>query len=921
VRHIHTTLARLAAVLTRRRADARLDEEIQSHLDALVDEYEHRGLSPDDARRAARRAFGGVVQMKEAHREQRAFFATGMFDALARDCRRTMRRLLATPGPTLFSIATLAVAIGVTTATYSVLIAMFGDISRDIRHPDSLVSLAYSGGVRAASASPADYRDLREQQHSLTGLAASAMFSTSLVTRGSSSLVVGELVDGAYFSTAGVPVRVGRAIGPDDDRADAPPVVMISDVTWRTRFGRDPSVVGSQITLAGRPFTVIGVGPPGFAGLLAVSIGANMGAACWVPLTHADAVVRRLGPAVVPQLQVIGRLKTAVTVRQAAEDFGLIGRRLDRDRPLTSGVAIVAAGVPRNSASAFAPTRNWSAVSTFGQRQTTQARQMRRVLLALPVLVLLVACTNLANLALSRGLSRRRTFAIRRALGASRARVVREEMIEGAIVAVTGGIAALAVARLLIAAAVGAVRGPIAVLLSPIVSLDFRLEPIVLLFAAGATVLALVVGTLAPALQLSRTSVAHALGRDVDTATPRWRGRRNLIALQVGASVGLFLVAFASMTFVQRTAAITRGPSLDRVAAAGIPFEQQQYDETRARETLDRAVIEVRRVPGVTAAGLVAGLRGATPGAFRTYSRYAVSTMDQTITDAAEGLAVDATIASPDIFHMVPLPITSGRAFDGTDTASSERVAIVNESLARAWPESMAGPGRLLYIRRQSPFDPTTISTARIVGVVADGGDPARRADARIYLPFTQAYESNVMVLAEAAGGSALPVDDLRAALRRIDPDLAPQFVVPGAMVMDALPRLLRSMAVATSSLAALALLFAMTGLYGVLSHLVARRTREMAIRAALGADRRTIAKMVLKDGLRPVAEGLVIGLGVATIIRTIMQMTVARGLSSIDTVAFGLAAMVLIAAALVACWLPARRATKVDPNVALRDL
>jgi putative ABC transport system permease protein len=613
--------------------------------------------------------------------------------------------------------------------------------------------------------------------------------------------------------------------------------------------------------------------------------------------------------------------ETDVTVREAAQDLSLIGRRLDRDRPITSGAAVFAAGVPRSDASAFAPARNWSVVSTFGQRQTVEAREMRRVLLALPVLVLLVACTNLANLALSRGLARRRTFAIRRALGASRARVVREEMIEGAIVAVTGGIGALAITRLLIAAAVGAVRGPTAVLLSPGLSLDFRLEPVVLLFAAGATVLALIVGTLAPALQLSRTSVAHALGRDVDTAAPRWRGRRNLIALQVGASVGLFLVAFASMTFVQRTTALAHGPSLERAAVAGIPFEQQQYDETHARETLDRAMMEIRRVPGVTAAGAVAGLRGTAPGAFRTYARYAVSTIGQPITGATDGLAVDATIASPDIFHMVSLPITSGRAFDGTDTASSERVAIVNESLARAWPESMAGPGQLLYVRRQSPFDPTTISTARIVGVVADGGDPARRSDARIYLPFMQAYESNVMVLAEAADGSTPPVEDLRAAIRRIDPNLATQFVVPGAMVMDALPRLLRSLALATSSPAALALLFAMTGLYGVLSHVVTHRTREMAIRAALGADRRAIAKMVLKDGLRPVAEGLVIGLGVATIIRTIMQMTVARGLSSIDTVAFGLAAMVLIAAALAACWLPARRATKVNPNIALREL
>jgi predicted permease len=924
---VRPLLARCAHLLTRRRADTRLDEEIQTHLDALAEEYEARGMSPDDARREARRAFGGVMQMKEAHREQRTFLAVGAFDALARDCQRAMRRLVATPGPTLFSIATLAVAIGVTTATYSVLIAMFGTTSRDIRDPASLVNLSAetnAGTFLPVSISSADYRELLNQQHSLSHVAAWAPFATSLMAAGTPQLVTGELVSGAYFETVGVSARLGRTIGPDDDRAGAPPVVVLTDTTWRTRFGGDPSVIGRTIALAGRPFTVIGVGQSGFSGLLAESLGMGVDAACWVPLAFANDVMGRLAPAALSPsdpdggswLRIIGRLNPTVTVRQAAEELGVIGQRLQQRRP----------PAPSRGPGLRLPPTRWSATRIVESSQSASLHQAKRVILTLPVLVLLIACTNLTNLALSRGMSRQRTFAIRRALGASRWRVVREDVIEGALVALAGGLAALGVARLLLTAMSDVVRGPAAVLTAPIFTLDFSLEPAVLFFAAGTTILALIVGTLAPALQLSRTSVNHALGRDADTTTPRWRGRRNLIALQVGASVGLFLVAFASMTYLRRTAPVSRGPNLDHVAAAGIPFDRQAYDEARARDALDRALVEIRRIPGMTTAGVVSAFRGVAQGAFRSFSHYAVSSIDRPFTDRNDhqsdnGVSADGTVVSPGVFAALALSIANGRAFDDTDTASSERVVIVNDALARAWPNGALVPGRHVYVKRESPFDPTAVWTARVVGIAADGGDPSRRGDARIYLPFTQAYEPNLIVLAVAAPGAAPPVEALRAALRRADPNLAARFVEPGPILMNAVERMLRVLAIATSSLAALALLFAMTGLYGVLSHVVAHRTREMAIRAALGADRRAIATMVLKDGLRPVAEGLVIGLGVATAIRAIMQMTVARGLSSIDAAAFGLAAIVLIVAALAACWLPARRATKVDPNIALRDL
>jgi predicted permease len=916
-------LARCTSLFTRRRTETRLDEEIQSHLDALADEYEARGMSPGDARRAARRAFGGVMQMKEAHREQRSFFAVGTFDALARDGRRAVRRALATPGATLFSIATLAAAIGVTTATYSVLLGLIGGTPRAIREPMTLVRLSDAQSRLSQPISTSDYRDLRDEQRSLAGVAASATFATSLIARGSSSMVAVELVSGTYFQTIGATAQLGRLLGPADDRAGAAAALVLTDAAWRTRFAGDPSIVGSAVAIAGRPFTVVGVCEPGFSGLLTMTPGAgpNVGAAFWIPLSAADDVMGTFGPSARspsspdarPWLRVIGRLRAGTSIRQAAEDVAVVARRLDLERPLKP--------VDNIDGPTLAATRSWGLAQIFAAPETTQMREMRRIILLLPALVLLIACTNLTNLSLSRGMSRRRTFAVRRALGASRWRLVREELLEGAIVALAGGVAALGLARVLLTTAVGALIGPATVAAAPLLSFDFPLSPAVLAFAAGATALALVVGTLAPALQLSRTSVAHALGRDVDTATPRWRGRRNLIALQVGASVGLVLVAFASMTFVQRTPAVTRGPSLDRVAAAGIPFDWQRYDEARARETLDRALREIRRVPGVTAAGVVSNLRGTEPGALRSYSRYAVATPDRPFTSDNNGVSLDATIVSADAFQAIALPIVSGRAFDDTDTSSSAPVVIVNEAMARAWPNGTALPGRPLQIRRSSPLEPTTMSTARIVGVVADGGDPARGADARIYLPFAQAYEPSVVVLASARAGADPPVAALRAALHRADPNLAAQYVELGSMLIGTAQRLRRSLAIAASSLAALALLFAMTGLYGVLSHVVTHRTREMAIRAALGADRRAIATMVLRDGLRPVAEGLVIGLGVATVIRTIMQMTVARGLSPIDALAFGLAAVVLIAAALAACWLPASRATKVDPNIALRDL
>lgn len=829
---------------------------------------------------------------------------------LVRELRLAQRRLVAAPAFALFSIVTLALAIGITTAVYTLVYHLMG---QNYGVPDHAEVAGFHRRTGTATAdalvSIADFRDIQDQQSSFATIAGWAPVRTSLGME-TSVLAYGEMVTGDYFRTLRIAARRGRVFTDADDRAGAPPVAMVGGWAADRWLGGQEDVVGRVVRIGGQPFTVVGVVDDGFRGM--AGYGGPLTTTFWVPVSAATTLTAALGPTGGEMasrsralLSVVARLDNAQSMAGAATEVSAIADRLDAAYPL-----------PRGNGSAAAARRDWSVGQAMTDRGTS-ASTAAAIIIGLPLLVFLIACTNLANLALSRSIARRNTLAVRHALGATRARLVREEMGETAIIAIVGGVAGLGIARWLLTVTMDFIQAGTTIPVSQMLP-EFTLPPAILGTTFGITTLALVVGGLLPSLSLTRGNLREAMASGSDTALPRWRGRGNLIALQVGVSVGLFLVAIsAARSFPARV--LWPGPGLEGLAVASIPFEQQQYDEARVIDTLERVTADARRVPGVEAVAVIAGL-SARDAALTTNRFTAVTTLDRPFSGTDHGIATTALAGTPGMFDVLALRPISGRVFGAEATRGTEPVAVVNEALALEVFGTTAATGRVLIVRTSTFRRPGADVATRVIGVV-----PNRRVDhaghdvAELYLPFAQRFDPNVALLARGGDGVP-PVTALRDAVRRVDPALATAFIGDGALVGATEATMLRGAVTIMNSLAAFALLLAMAGLYGVLSHVVSLRSRELAVRVALGASARRIASMVLRDGLRPVGEGLALALLVAVIIRQGLRVTVIDDLSAIDPLAFGIVTLLAGGCGLLACLLPSRRAARVDPNAVLKD-
>lgn len=831
----------------------------------------------------------------------------GLLTGLAREGRFALRRLRAAPGYAVFSITTLALAIGITTAVYSV-VYHFMRIDYGVEDHRGVYSLREDYLVYAAISSP-DFVDIAAQQQSFEPLAAMGSFSTSLGADGHALFARGEIVSGNYFALVRRTALRGRALAIADDDPTAPPAVVLAARTARRLFG-DEEAIGRVAIVAGQPFTVIGVMAEDFRGLSAQ--GGPLEVNFWVPLSAASQVGAALSgfPTNDPiarnrrSLRVFGRLRPGVTMERASDDLRRVGQSLNAAYP-----------TPPPAIQGLVP-RSWSAEPAFRDRMGADQTE-GRILIGLPALVFLIACTNLANLALSRGIARRNALAIRHALGATRVRLVREETGEAVIIAAIGGAAGLVLAGVMLDRIVGYVQTHTSLSAAAFFP-EVSITPAIAAWTFVITLLAMIVGGLLPALSLTRRSLRESMASGNDTSLPSWRGRSNLIALQVGVSVGLFLVAFsASRALPNRL--VNPGPRLDGLAVATIPFAQQGYDESRSRLLLEQVIGELRRTPGVSSVGVVTGLDGRDAMLLGSSRRTSVTTPDRPFSTSHEGRDVSTITSSPDSFALIGLIAVSGRTFSEDDAAGGEPVVIINDAVARELFGATDVAGRQLQVRTSLPWTPVAEVTMRIVGVVPSRG-VTRSGEPRheVYLPWSQRYEPNVAVLVGGTGD--LPVEPLRRALRSRDPLLATAFIGDGAR-LGAIERVMLGTATTIGhGLAAFALLLALAGLYGVLSHVVSLRSRELAVRVALGATARRVAAMVLRDGLRPVIGGLLIALSTAMVIRKVLSVTVVEGLSTIDPVAFLLAASILFVGGLAACLLPARRASQVDPNVVLKE-
>jgi predicted permease len=827
---------------------------------------------------------------------------------LGRDLMLAARRLAATPLFLAFAVLSLAIGVAVPTTAYSTLYElMWRPVGVARPHEVVLVSSRAFGGDRwRGIASPDDFKDLQRSQRSLATLAAFTSLGQGFSAASVSEVVDIEAVTGAFFDVVSVPPLFGRVLQPQDD-ARAAPVVVLGEVFWRRRLDADPAIVGRAVRIGSSSFEVVGVAPESFVGL---SAGRPRRADLWMPLSSMSQTGNKL--LVAPDrdrrvLSIIGRLAPGATREASAAEMRGLGAGLDREFPMTVPVGPDKPRVPTQ--------RLWSVIPVAEQYPLPGIR-IDLLMLGLISLVLVVACTNLGNLLLSRGAERAQEFSVRRALGASRWRLVREQLAES----------------LLIAVVAAALTYPLALALMWLVTMEIPvghgtlvIEPTLnvpaAIAAGGALLASMLVFGLEPALALTRDSMSAQLASEAGASPPRRRRRqRAFIRWQVATSVCFFLIAALLARLLVWEGRHDSGVALDELAMASVHFTLQGWNETRARGTLDRAMALGREYPQLRSVAVSSGL----PFGISMTPHAQMTTPDRPFVKGMQAETAEVLVASPNILSTLGVPVVAGRAFDGRDDAAAPRVGLVSEYTARKFFGTRDSIGKqLTYKLYYGGHD--TPQTFTVVGITKDT-DVDRLMDrdhCLIYLPFAQVYLPNMILVARANAGTS-PFDATRAlqtVVRRADFDLSTGTAGPVAWLAAGPWVAARAAGAVATGLGLLTLMLSMVGLYGVQSQTVAHRTREVGVRMALGALTSQIERMILRDGFRPVAEGFALGLFFGTVARAGLRAIYVGAIDIVDPLALLVVPIPLAIAAFLACYLPARRASRVDPNVALRHL
>jgi predicted permease len=855
--------------------------EIELHLELRAREFEARGMSPDAARRAALEAFG---DRRAIEAEVRALRGTTLrarvrrdrLGELAQDIRIALRGLARAPGFTAVALLTLAIGIGANSAIFGVVRSV---LLRPLPYAgaDRLVQLwsdhRAKGRAEPEWLTPPQFLDWQTGNRTFAAMAGYQRWAPDLTGSGEPESLNGFAVSWNFLDVLGVNVARGRGFQAADDDAGAQPVVLLSDPLWRRRFGADPSVLGRVIQLNGEPWTVIGVLPAGFRPPLPADV--------WRPTRRPATSGCGRGCIVV---RAIGRLKPGVTLAQARADLGAIQERLGREYPETDA-GIGAWPIP------------------LREQLTGPARPGLLALSGALLFVLLIGCVNLANLLLLRGAARAREMSVRAALGAGRGRLLRQLLTESLVLAAAGGLAGLALGwwgtgllRALVPPAIRAVQ-------------DIRLDAGAVAFTAGLTVVAGLLFGLVPALHAARTDLMAAL-----RTAGREGGRRGhllrdgLVVAELALAVVLLVGAGLlgrSFLAMQR---VDLGYRTDSVAVASVLFPPARYPEApRALAAIEEVLARLRRSPAVRAAEATdqPPLLGG-------------GDQDVDVTPVGEPLPGGKPFdiwyrrVSAGYVRLMGMRLVSGRTFTPDDRLGAVPVGIVNEEAARR----MWGGGSPLGRQIRSGGQELTV-----VGVVATGkpDGPNQPVKAELFFPLEQFPARGVSVLIDPRRDVASAVAAMRTALAEVDPDVALTGVVTMAEQAGETVALPRLYALLVGIFAAAAVGLAILGVYGVMAYAVAQRQREIGVRLALGAAPGTIRRLVLRRGARLAALGLGLGLAGAVFTGRLMRALL-FGVSAIDPGTFAGVAALLAVMALAACLLPARRAMRVDPLVAIRE-
>jgi predicted permease len=814
---------------------------------------------------------------------------------LLRDLRYGVRLMARTPGVALAAIVSLGLGIGANSAIFSLLNAVLLR-PMPVASPDAVVAVYTSdySSTKYGSSSYPDYLDFRQRTAVLAGLAAYQLRPLSMNAGADTEMAFAELVSGSYFPVLGVGAARGRVLTDQDDRPGAAPVAVISHALWTRRFGSDSTVVGHTLQFNGQPFTIVGVAAREYTGAMR-----GLAIDAWVPLAAARSLAHGGRDATEQRgsrgLLLIGRLRPGVTVSQAQAAFDVIAAQLY-------------AAYPQQWRTIRHTGRSISVVSERDSRLhpdlTGPVAGFMALLMVVVGLVLLTACANVANLLLARGAARAREIGVRLALGAGRRRLIRQLLTESLLLAIAGGVFGLAVAwwgtRALMS-----FKPPVPI---PI-ALDVTLDSAVLLFTIALSFTTGLVFGLAPALHASRTDIMPVLKDDVASRGHRRSKLRSaFVVAQVACSMLLLVGAGLFVRSLQQARSIDLGFDPSSMIAMSLNPSLHGYDEARGRALYDRLLGRIHALPGVRAASVAESVPLWLFGSRRG------TTIEGYQPQPGEDTETAYNVVGPRYFETMGIPLLRGRSFQEGDRSGSPPVVVVNEAFARRyWPGADPLGKRLSAHGTDGPF-------REVVGVVRTGkyntlGEAPRPF---YYLPLGQEYQGDVTlhVKVETDPRAMLPI--VRAAIREVDATV-PLFdakTMDDQMLMALLPA--RLAGTLLGGFGVLALLLAAVGVYGVMAYSVAQRTREIGVRMALGAGAPDVLRIVIGEGARVTAIGLVIGVS-AAIGLTRFVASLLYGITPTDLVTFGGAVAVLAGTALAACYLPARRAMRVNPVVALR--
>ena len=878
--------SRLRSLFSKRRSERELSDEIRAHLDLATEQNIARGMEAAEAREAARREFGGVEQVKEIYREQRSFPS---LESVRQDCRFAVRSAMRSPLFTAAAVLTLALGIGATTAVFSVVDRI---LFRSLPYPneDRLVSVGLVAPIEPNEFMlGSDYVVWRERQEPFEAFTTWSGVTDCDIADQSPVRVQCARVESNFLATFGIQPLAGRSFTPEQDQPNGPNVALISYGLWQSRFARDPAVVGKTLILDGEPAGIVGVLPPDFE----------------LPtLARADLLIpqrldvaRQQRPNTGRVLRSFARLKPGVTVQQAEAALGPL---------FTESLEYVPAQFRKEVR---------LQVRSLRERQVADARVASLVLLGAVLAVLLIACANVANLLLARAAGRRRESAVRAALGAGRARLVRQALTETLLLGVTGGACGCLVAY-------GLLRWFVTLAPQGIPRLqEAQLDPRVLLFTLGASLICGLLFGLAPALKRPR-SEDLAGGRTVGASASL--GRHLLVAAQVAVSVVLLSGAGLLLRSLWNLQNEPLGIETRSVLTTSIVLGQQRYPEIAQRQSFfDELERRLRRVPGVTAMAISDTL----PPAGRThamiYSRILIEGREP-LEEGTGGMVVWRAV-TPEYFTALGIPIRQGRAFREEDRDPRQNVLIVSESLARRMFPNEDPLGKQLRFGLQENW-------YTVIGVAADVKNAGLTGTAdpeyyhvRQHAPgaLAERLMSNdegrrAGVVLRAAANPTMVAEWMKAEIAALDPTL-PVSIDTLAEQVGRLAERPRFNAMLLALFAAAGLTLAAVGLYGVMAFLVAERTREIGVRMALGATPRAITWLVLSHAARWTLGGALLGV-VAAVAAGRLLDTMLFGVEQQDPTTLLAALALLVATALLAAWIPSRRAAAVDPMEALRS-